>query len=176
MRCYFCNGVEKIIPQKRTLWNGTEKFQCVFCFQSMEEGLKIVQGRGVYDPQRIPLEIPRGGDRMNLKKVTIGNRLKAEFIETRQITTLKILDSGEMVTFSSKEKPEDTSTKPVFTVEYEGMKTGDPTKWAINGKSQNVLIEKWGENTDVWIGKNAEINLAGEGEFRHIMVDSVRTK
>ena len=176
MRCYFCNQTQKIIPQKRRLYNGVFVIQCVWCYKTLESGLKLAEERGYYD-SNITLLYNRGGETMELEEPQVGtNRLKADFIESRKIVALKILDEGKMMTFSSKNNPNEKSTKPVFEVDYEGKTNDDPNQWALNGKSQKSLMDVWGKETKNWIGKTAEIKLEGTGEYKHIAVDEIRTK
>ena len=145
---------------------------CGECFAMMESYKKIAQERGLYDPNKI-----RGGDRMKVEKGnTGGNNLKVEFVHEKKITSLKIKDEGEMVTYEAKKEGDSPSTKLVIGVSYTGQKDGDPNKWSMNNKSRNALIDIWGDDTENWIGKTAEISTSGEGEFKHIVVDTLRTK
>jgi len=139
----------------------------------MKESKKIAAERGFYDPNRKV----GGGDRMIVKKcATGGNNLNIEHVVTKKITTLKITDEGEMVTYEPQKAGDKPSIKLVIGVNYEGQATDDPQKWAMNNKSRNALIDLWGDDTKSWINKSAEISIAGEGEFKHIIVDALRTK
>ena len=107
---------------------------------------------------------------------TGGNNLKVEFIEERKITSLKIIDEGDMVTYEAKNPDEKSNTRLVIGVDYEGRNNGDPNRWSLNNKSRNALIDAWGDDTKNWVGKIAEIAVSGDGEYRHITVDTLRTK
>ncbi len=145
---------------------------CGVCHAMIEKGRKIAEERGFYDPNKI-----RGGDRMKVEKGnTGGNNLKVEFVHEKKITSLKIEDEGEMITYEAKKEGDSPSTKLVIGVSYNGQSDGDPNKWSMNNKSRNALIDIWGDDTAEWVGKTAEISIAGEGEFKHIVVDTLRTK
>jgi len=107
---------------------------------------------------------------------TGGNNLKVEFVQERKITSLKVTDEGEMVTYEAKKEGETASTKLVVGVSFEGQKDGDPNKWSLNNKSRNALIDIWGDDTEKWIDKVAEISISGDGDYKHIIVDTLRTK
>ncbi len=145
---------------------------CGVCYCVMEKGKKLAQERGVYDPNKI-----RGGDKMKVEKGNIGgNNIKVEFIQERKITSLKITDEGEMVTYEAKKEGDKASTKLVVGVSYENQGKEDPSKWSLNNKSRNALIDIWGDDTENWIGKTAEITITGDGDYKHIVVDTLRTK
>lgn len=107
---------------------------------------------------------------------TGGSNLKVEFVQERKITSLKITDEGEMVTYDAKKEGESPVTKLVIGVLYEGQKDEDPKRWGLNNKSRNALIDIWGDDTENWIGKTAEISISGDGDYKHIIVDTLRTK
>jgi len=187
--CYFCNKSEKIVLQKRTLWNGKQVAQCVWCFKALETGLKIAKERGFYDEKQLQLSISKkpttssgevGDGRYGTMKVTKGatggSNLKATFVEEKKIANVKISDEGEYVTYKARKEGEKDSTKLVLGITYDGQSSSDPDRWSMNNKSMNTLIEKWGDDTAVWVGKQVEINLEGVGEYRHIVVDAIRTK
>ncbi len=169
--CYFCNL--KLRWTDIQLADGCYVPACGDCFAMVEKGKKIAQERGLYDPSKIP----RGGDRMKVEKGNTGaNTIKVEFVHKKKITSLKIKDEGEMVTYEAKKEGDSASTKLVIGVSYEGQGDGDPTRWSMNNKSRNALIDIWGDDTADWVGKTAEISTSGEGEFKHIVVDTLRTK
>lgn len=107
---------------------------------------------------------------------TGGNTIKVEFVHDKKITSLKIKDEGDMVTYEAKKEGDSASTKLVIGVAYDGQGDGDPNKWSMNNKSRNALIDIWGDDTADWVGKTAEISTSGDGEFKHIVVDTLRTK
>ena len=173
MKCYFCDKPERIIPEKRKLWNGKLFPQCLHCFKTLETGLKVAKERGI----DVSANSIRGGDNMKVTKgATGGSNLKAVFVEEKKIANVKIADEGEYVTYQAKKEGEKDSTKLVVGISFDGQKDSDPHRWSMNNKSMNSLINKWGDDTAVWVGKSVEINLAGEGEYRHIVVDEIRTK
>ena len=138
----------------------------------MVKGRKLAEERGLYDPNKI-----RGGDRMKVEKGnTGGNTLKVADVVEKKLTKLKITDEGEMKTYEGEKEGDKSTTKLVVGISYEGQNKGDPTKWSMNNKSRNALIDIWGDDTENWIGKEAEIQLEGTGEYRHIVVDTLRTK
>ncbi len=168
--CYFCR--KKIRWKDVILADGCTVPACGECFTGIENGKKIAEERGLYDPNKT-----RGGDRMKVEKgSTGGNNLKVDFVIEKKITSLKITDEGEMVTYQPKTESEKPSTKLVIGVNYDGKKDGDPDKWSLNNKSRNALIDIWGDDTSDWVGKTAEISISGEGEYKHIVVDTLRTK
>jgi len=154
---------------------------CGVCFQRMEEGKKIAQERGLYDASKITRNIIQGGDRMPIveKKSEGGNYLKRKFVETRGVTSLKIANSGEEISFDIKDnstgEPK-TVKKWQLKVSYDGQKEDDPNLWTMNNTNFNACFDLFGKNTDDWVGKTVEITLGGEGEMKHIKVDVVRSK
>ena len=149
---------------------------CGVCYVMVENGKKIAQERGYYDPNKI-----RGGDRMPIveKKSEGGNYLKREFVEARGVTSLKLESAGEDVSFENKDKKTGdmkTVYKHQCKVSYDGQKEDDPDLWTMNNTSFNACFELFGKNTDDWVGKTVEITVGGEGEMKHIKVDIVRSK
>ncbi len=139
----------------------------------MQDVRKIAQQRGLYDPN---VSI-RGGDRMKVEKGnTGGNSLKVADVMEKKLTKLKITDEGEMKTYEGEKEGDKTTTKLLIGISYEGQTKSDPSQWSMNNKSRNALIDIWGDDTEEWIGKEAEISLSGDGEFKHIVVDTLRTK
>lgn len=139
----------------------------------IENGRKLAQERGLYDPNKNV----SGGENMKIEKGNTGGKnLKVEFIQERKISSLKITDEGEMITYEAKKDGDKASTKLVIGVIYEGIRKEDPEKWSLNNKSRNALIDVWGDDTAEWVGKTAEITISGDGEFKHILVDTLRTK
>jgi len=169
--CYFCNKNKRW--KDVTLADGCMLPACGDCFAWIVKGRKIAEERGHYDPNR---KI-RGGDRMKVEKGnTGGNTLKVADVIEKKITSLKITDEGYMKTYDGEKEGDKSSTKLVIGVSYENKRDGDPTEWSMNNKSRNALIDIWGDDTETWIGKVAEISISGDGEFKHIVVDTLRTK
>ncbi len=111
---------------------------------------------------------------MIIEKVETGNFLTAGFVREKRLTTLRIMDEGQMVKFEQNGKGE--VEKISLGVEYQNMQAGDPTTWTLNNKSRNTLIDIFGSDTSKWVGRIVEIKLEGTGEFEHLMVDTMRTK
>jgi len=113
-------------------------------------------------------------------KIGTGGYLKAPYIIEHKITELKILGDAEEVTFTGKNKAgeEEEMTKVQLTVSYEGYedKKDMPNKWTLNNTALAALIDIWDDDTDKWVGKIASITIGGEGEMKHIKVDTLRTK
>ena len=146
---------------------------CTRCKIYQEDAKRLAQERGHYDTSIRP----RGGDLVKVEKgSTGGNNLKVEFVEEKKITSLKIVDEGEMVTYDAKNEGDKATTKLVIGVNYDNKKVGDPNRWSLNNKSRNALIDIWGDDTSDWVNKVAEISISGEGEYKHIVVDTLRTK
>ena len=63
-------------------------------------------------------------------------------------------------------------------ITYDGFSEnkGMPDTWTLNSKSKNALIDAWGDETDDWKDKAIPITLNGDGEYRHITVDTLRIK
>ena len=177
-KCYLCGTEHKDYFKKHQLFDGRWVSVCSTCkiyYDTIEEEAKR---RGLISSNsRKGLQNEKGGDKMKVEKgSTGGNNLKVEFIQERKITSLKVTDEGEMVTYEAKKEGETSSTKLVVGVSYEGQKSVDPEKWSLNNKSRNSLIDIWGDDTKDWVGKTAEISLSGDGEYKHIVVDTLRTK
>lgn len=138
----------------------------------LEKNKKIAEERGIYDASKI-----RGGDKMKVQKGnTSGNTLKVTDVVEKKLTKLKITDEGEMKTYDAEKEGDKSTTKLVIGISYEGQKDGDPIKWSMNNKSRNALIDIWGDDTASWVNKEAEISISGDGEYKHIVVDTLRTK
>ena len=106
--------------------------------------------------------IGNGGDMMTkVQKVTVGGIpfLDKKTVLEKGVKKIKILSEAELV---------DT--------EYEGKKSKklecicstqvlDPTqvKWQMNATTQNFLIDKWGDDTKSWIGKEIELAVKQAG-------------
>jgi len=101
--------------------------------------------------------------------------LKAKFVQEHKITELKIEngESFQFVTFEGKDGKPDQQ-KLQCEIIYNGKGKEDPSKWTMNNKSRNALVDAWGDNTDKWVGKIIPITIAGEGEMTHILVDKLR--
>ncbi len=110
------------------------------------------------------------------KSTDSGAYLKPSYVQEQRITELKIVNSGELVEF------EDKSGKRVEKLQcevvYEGyQKDKDmPYKWTLNQKSENIIIDVWGKNTENWMNKSIPITINGDGDYKHILVDSLRIK
>ena len=157
------------------LADGCDVPACGDCHAIIQNGKKIAEEQGLYDPNKNV----SGGDRMKVEKgATGGNNLKVKHVLEKKLTSLKITDEGEMITYQPKEgdKNQQPSTKLVIGISYDGMVDGDPDKWSMNNTSRNSLIDIYGDNTEKWIGKEPEIQLEGSGEYRHIVIDTLRTK
>lgn len=107
---------------------------------------------------------------------TGGNSLKVADVVEKKLTSLTITDEGEMRTYEGEKEEDKSTTKLVIGISYEGQRKGDPDRWSMNNKSRNALIEIFGDDTADWVGKEPEIQLEGTGEYRHIVVDTLRTK
>ena len=151
---------------------------CGVCYAMVENGRKLAQERGHYDASKIARNNENGGDRMKIPRGNPGgNYIDVKEAEKQGLTSLKILDEGELDTYTPKDgddgKP---STKLVVKVSYEGQTDKDPQHWKMNDKCRNALIDLWTDETEKWIGKIVEISFSGEPAYRHIVVDTLRTK
>ena len=169
--CYFCRKKKRWIDT--LLADGCYVPVCGDCFAGIEKGKKIAEERGLYDPNKNV----GGGDFMKVEKGnTGGNTLKVTDVIEKKITSLKITDEGTMKTYEAEKEGDKSTTKLVIGVSYEGQKEGDPKLWSMNNKSRNALIDIWRDDTANWITKVAEISISGDGEYKHIVVDTLRTK
>ena len=162
-----------MVPQKRKLWNGELVVQCLWCFQALETGLKLAKERGVVFANTII----GGGERMKATKDPVGgDYLKAGYVEEHKISELKITSDVSIATFKKEGKPDDEKFQ--FQITYDGFSEnkGMPDTWTLNSKSKNALIDAWGDETDDWRDKLIPITLNGDGEYRHIAVDTLRIK
>lgn len=103
-----------------------------------------------------------------------GDYLSASFVKRRRVTTVRIVDEGEMLDIVDK-KTGKTIQKPCFGIAYAGQRSTDPFKWTMNNKTRNALLDLFGHETSQWVNQNVEITLAGEGEYQHVTLDAVRT-
>ena len=113
------------------------------------------------------------------KGATGSNNINAKFIETERITELILKDEGEMRKYTNEDKKTGenvTKEKAVFKIDYRGRRDNDPDTWVLNTKSLNALIDLFSDDTAKWVGRAIEVSATGEGEFRHIVVDTIRTK
>ena len=106
------------------------------------------------------------------------NYLKHKFVTERGVTSLKIENAGKDVEFTNtgKDGKEVITHKWQVEVSYEGQNEGDPNVWTMNNTSFNACLDLFSDETDKWVGKTVEITIGGEGEMKHIKVDTVRTK
>jgi hypothetical protein len=158
-----------------TLADGCRVPACRDCLAGIEGGRRVAEERGLYDANEI-----RGGDYLTRveKKSEGGIFLKQKFVETKGITSLKIKNSGEEVTFENKNKKGEMTVahKWQVKVSYDGMTEGDPNLWTMNNTSFNACIELFGNETNNWVGKTVEISIGGEGDMKNIQVDTIRSK
>ena len=134
MKCYFCHKPDRLVPEKRELWNGERVTQCIWCFQALETGLKIARERGVVFANTII----GGGDSMKATKDPIGgDYLKAGYVEEHKISEVKITSDVSIATFKKEGKPDDEKFQ--FKITYEGFaeNKGMPDTWTMNSKSKN---------------------------------------
>ena len=109
---------------------------------------------------------------------TGGLNITAKLVKDKSITTLKILGEGEMKSFTNEDKATGknvTTEKIALPVEFNGQGPEDPKTWVLNNKSLNALIDIFGAETSTWVGKLVQIQLSGDGDYRHITVDTLRT-
>ena len=106
-------------------------------------------------------------------RTTGSDYLKADFAESREITSVVIIGEGkvEQSTFENE-----TKTRIVVPIRYDDQRVGDPTLWSLNPKSANVLSELFGDDSSNWTDKVVDITFAGEDKMRHILADKTRTK
>jgi len=150
---------------------------CGVCYAMVENGRKLAQERGHYDASKIARNNEKGGDRMKITRgKTGGKNLKVKTVQEMKLTTLKILDEGEMVTYEPQKEGDKASTKLVLGVSYEGQTDDDAQKWAMNDTTRNICIGLWGDDTVAWVNKEPEITISGEGDFKYITIDVLRTK
>jgi len=107
----------------------------------IEKGRKLAQERGYYDASKIARNNENGGDRMKIPRGnTGGNYIDVKEAEKQGLTSLKILDEGELDTYTPKDgddgKP---STKLVVKVSYEGQTDKDPQHWMIELTRKHFL-------------------------------------
>lgn len=171
-KCYFCHL--KIRWKDVVLADGCTVGACPICFVMVEDGKKIAKERG-YDANTV-----RGGDYMTKveRKSEGGNYLKHKFVSENGVTALKIENAGNDIEFTNTNKKgeEVTVHKWQLEVSYDGQKEGDPNVWTMNNTSFNACLDLFGDETEKWIGKVVEITIGGEGEMKHIKVDTVRSK
>ena len=174
--CYFCNTNSRW--KDITLADGCDVPACGICFASITKDKKLAEERGNYDPSKIARIIAKGGDRMKIPRgETSGDNIKVDFVEERGITTLEILNEGELDTYTPKEDSGDKpTTRLLVEISYDDQKPTDPKHWRMNNKSRNSLIDIFGDDTEKWIGKKIEISLTGDDKYRNISVDILRTK
>ena len=114
------------------------------------------------------MKVPRGD--------TGSNNIKVAFVLQNRITTLTIEDEGELKIYEPKNEGERPKERLNIGVSYQGKRDDDPDRWSMNNKSRNALIDIFGDDTRNWVGKNIEITISGQGEYQHIVVDTMRTK
>jgi len=152
---------------------------CGVCLALYQKNYKIAQERGLFDTHDTN-NMLGGGDNMTKveRKSEGGNYLKQQFVTANFITALKIENAGSSVEFTNTDKKGNDVTVSKWQVEvsYEGQKEGDPNVWTMNNTSFNAVLDLFGDETEKWIGKVVEITIGGEGEMKHIKVDSVRSR
>ncbi len=153
---------------------------CGDCYSMIEKGKKLAEARGLYDSTNYPNKNVSGGDKMTKvkRKSEGGNYLKHKFVTEKGVTALKIDNAGIEVDFinTNKKGEEVVIHKWQLEVSYDGQKEGDPNIWTMNNTSFNACLDLFGDETEKWIGKTVEITIGGDGEMKHIKVDTVRSK
>ena len=112
---------------------------------------------------------------MIVERQASGAFLSAKLVEDLRITSVVIKDEGRWETYTPQGKDQEIK-KFVVSIDYRGRKEGEPDKWSCNKKSFNAIFDLYGPDTAKWIGKTVELTLEGSGEYRHIAVDSVRSR
>ena len=175
MKCYFCGDhvgatsdtmSGSVVERNIRLWNGRRAAACGQCHEYLMEYQAYVRNQPDVG----------GGESMKIERGnTGGDNLKVDFVLSNRISQLTIVDQGEMVTYEPKNVGDKPVTKLIVGIEYQGQKQGDPSKWSMNNKSRNALIDIFGDETSKWVGKKIDIAISGDGEYQHIVVDTLRT-
>ena len=137
MKCYFCGTPEKIIPQKRMLWNGKQQCQCVHCFKCMEIGLKTAAEKRIKLISRL-----EDGDKMKLAEYkTAGDSVSLTNIDGQKFTIIGVEDSdyteGDVITPGLK-----ITTKEEFDVEGNKISKFHTTRKVIVETLKNPEIRQ----------------------------------
>lgn len=96
--------------------------------------------------------------------------LKADMCETGD--TIKFLNAGRI--FSKDFPQKDGSTETKVTFEVSVLLNGEKTKtYSPNNSSLSFLKEAWGNNSDDWVGRRAEISIVEQlsfGKVRKVII------
>ncbi len=175
-----------MVPQIMILADGRNVSQCGFCWELNEKNMAIAKDRGLISRLSISSKKPTtssgevGNGRFQNMKATKdpigGDYLKASYVEEHKISEVKIISDVSIAKFKKDGKPDDEKFQ--FKITYEGFSEnkGMPDTWTLNSKSKNALIDAWGDETDDWKDKPIPLALSGDGEYRHIAVDTLRIK
>jgi hypothetical protein len=86
---------------------------------------------------------------MNLKEFVSGNSVSVEFVKQSATKKLKIISTGEIRKFENQEKV-------CFLVEIDGERL----EYYPNRSSLRNLSERWGIESQAWIGREASLTIA----------------
>lgn len=108
-------------------------------------------------------DIIRGGESMEIGKVQQGDGspfLSRKTVQEKNINKVKIID--EPILVDTEYEGKSTGQKPQCTVE---TNVEDPKhcKWQMNKATRNYFAEKFGTDSNNWIGKEIEIKVASAG-------------
>ena len=185
-RCYYCGNQEKA-DCLVILKNAEVRDSCLGCakYMNLQYGCNVIRSQMsyvddsyAYQKPTYPVVKVRGGEKEKMKiekGVTGANNIKVDFVLSKRISRLTIIDEGEIMRYEGKDGKPPTE-KLMVGVKYDGQSSGDPEKWVLNNKSRNVLIDIFGDDTKTWVNKDIEIAISGDGEYQHIVVDTLRTK
>lgn len=81
-----------------------------------------------------------------------GEYLNGDFCKKNNVTKIKILTEPDFVDTEFGEK--------LQCMAECNDKAKSKRKWSINNTSRNSLIELYGKNTKLWIGKEIDLDLA----------------
>ena len=180
-KCYFCGDVPygtDSFKHSVELWDGRCVGCCVYC-HGMITDFQNTTVEGKHHTANQSQVRWTGGENRELKieKGEVGSsNIKVAFVLERRIMRFTITDEGLLKTYEGRNPGDKPVEKLILGIKYDGQRAGDPTTWALNNKSRNALIDIFGDQTEKWVGKVVEINISGEGEFKHLIIDQVRTK
>ncbi len=99
---------------------------------------------------------------------------KGEFANERTVTEVIYITEPTEV---EKEFEGEKSMKVSGTIEYEGMKKGDPNIFELNNTSKNTIIGILGPDTSKWMGVRLPIvsSIGGNKKWQ-ILIDGARLK
>ena len=181
-KCYFCGAIHG--QQHMTRWRIVSRTSpvraCPPCHNAMYgaagndiECTEIPPHGMVY--MRADCAVPPG-PRTTAEGAVISPEpptdvLTADTVAALQIEWLRITGDVSEIQFKIDGR---MHQRYEVAVSYDGMTHQMPDKWVMTGASSNLLIDAFGDDTELWRDQMIPVMVSGLGVYRHVLVDETR--